>query len=114
MANFGSALAFDGTTLWIGAPNYLSQVGANGTNSLQSLVPIGALYRYSTSVTNANGWDTGAAAPALANPILGSSGTTVTNNASGTETTAYWGSQFGKIITAFRLWGSDDELARRV
>ena len=97
VANFGSALAFDGTTLWIGAPNYLSQVGADGTDSLQSLVPIGALYRYSTSATNPNGWDTGTA-PALANPILGSAGTTITNNASGAETTAYWGSQFGTAI----------------
>jgi hypothetical protein len=97
VANFGSALAFDGTTLWIGAPNYLRQVGVDGSTSLQSLVPIGALYRYSTSATKPNGWDTGAA-PALANPILGSAGTTVTNNASGTETTAYWGSQFGTAI----------------
>ena len=97
VANFGSALAFDGTTLWIGAPNYLSQVGADGTDSLQSLVPIGALYRYSTNATNPNGWDTGTA-PALANPILGSAGTTITNNASGAETTAYWGSQFGTAI----------------
>ncbi len=93
VAGFGSALAFNSQskTLWIGAPNYLSQLNSTDSTSLQ---PIGALYSYTASTQT---WGTGAVTQ-LQNPILGSGGTATSLNLSGTSTTTYWGSQFGSAI----------------
>jgi len=92
-AGFGSALAFNSNsnTLWIGAPNYLSQLNPNDATNLQ---PIGALYSYTSSSQT---WGTGVAT-SLSNPILGTGGSAISLNLSGTSVTTYWGSQFGSAI----------------
>lgn len=98
VANFGSALAFEESTatLWIGAPNYQRQLSSSPSTA-NSLVPIGALYSYSTNASNPNGWDQ-AKPTKLTGPVLGYGGTTQTLAPDGTTTTSYWGSQFGTAI----------------
>ncbi len=92
-AGFGSALAYNSSskTLWIGAPNYLSQLNPNDATNLQ---PIGALYSYTSSSQT---WGTGVAST-LSDPILGTGGSATSLELSGTATTIYWGSQFGSAI----------------
>lgn len=99
VAGFGSALAFDTNTntLWIGAPNYLRQLDPTNPTPLSSLQPIGALYSFNT-VSNSGLWDTGKAIPSLTNALLGTGGTAITLDPSGSPTTTYWGSQFGSAI----------------
>lgn len=99
VANFGLAMAFDPSTesLWIGAPNYLRQLNPASSDALSSLVPIGALYRYSTSASEPQGWGTGIA-QSLSADALGSGGTTTSPGAGGSPTTSYWGSQFASAI----------------
>jgi hypothetical protein len=98
VANFGSALAFEESTatLWIGAPNYQRQLSSSPSTA-NSLVPIGALYSYSTNASNPNGWDQ-AKPTELTAPVLGYGGTTQTLAPDGSTTTSYWGSQFGTAI----------------
>jgi len=98
VAAFGSALAFDPSTstLWIGAPNYLSQLDPSNTSTpLSSTKPIGALYSYSSSSNG--GWDSGQPTP-LGATTLGSGGTASSLDPTGAPTTSYWGSQFGSAI----------------
>ena len=92
-AGFGSALAYNSSskTLWVGAPNYLSQLNPNDATNLQ---PIGALYSYTSSSQT---WGTGVAST-LSDPIRGTGGSATSLDLSGTATTIYWGSQFGSAI----------------
>ena len=92
-AGFGSALAYNSSskTLWVGAPNYLSQLNPNDATNLQ---PIGALYSYTSS---SQSWGTGVVST-LSDPILGTGGSATSPDLSGTPTTIYWGSQFGSAI----------------
>ena len=115
-AGFGSALAYNSNsssqTLWIGAPNYLSQLNPNDATNLQ---PVGALYSYQYSPTDWTGsnaippilqpWGSGAAY-SLATSILGTGGSATSPDLSGTATTIYWGSQFGSAIAVDQASGA--------
>jgi hypothetical protein len=95
LAGFGTALAFDGGTLWIGAPNVLQQLNPSNTATpRQSLVPIGAIYSYTSS---SGGWDTGSST-SLTPTYTGSGGTAITPDPAGSDSTSYWGSQLGSAI----------------
>ena len=102
-AGFGSAIAYNSNnnskTLWIGAPNYLSQLDPNDATNLQ---PIGALYSYTASSQT---WGTGVVST-LSNPILGTGGSATSLNLSGTPITTYWGSQFGSAIAVDQTSGT--------
>ena len=95
VAGFGTALAFDGTNLWIGAPNVLQLLNpSNTTTPGQSLVPIGAIYSYSSS---SGGWNSGTPTP-LTPTYTGTGGTAITPDPTGAASTEYWGSQLGSAI----------------
>ena len=104
VAGFGTALAFDGTKLWIGAPNVLQQLNpTNTTTPGQSLVPIGAIYSYSSTSAS---WGSGTPTP-LARTYTGTGGTASTPDPTGAPTTSYWGSQLGSAIAI----SSDGQIA---
>jgi FG-GAP repeat len=103
VAGFGTALAYDdlSNTLWIGAPNYLRNLGDPAT--IDGLKPIGALYSYSLP-SNSSDW--GAATAVKLAPIVGIGGTLTSAGPVGTPVTSYWGAQFGSALAV-----SDGRLA---
>jgi hypothetical protein len=93
---FGSALAFDGTALYIGAPTYLTEVVSGNT---KSAVPVGAVYRYGPPAAG------GTAALTLYQAGIG--GSLVGLNAAGAEITSYWGERLGSSLAASTTAGSN-------
>ena len=97
---FGSALAFDGTTLYIGAPTYLTEVVSGNT---KSAVPVGAVYRYGPPAAG------GTAALTLFQTGIG--GSLVSLNAAGAIVTSYWGERLGSSLAASTTAGSNGSAA---
>lgn len=87
-SQFGSALAFDGTYLYIGAPTYTKMVN----DDPQSAVAVGAVYRYGPAS------NPGSATLQLYQ--MGISGSLVENNPVGVPTTTYWGERLGSSLAA--------------
>ena len=95
-AQFGTALAFDGSTLWIGGPNYQRQLDPTNTDTpLQTLVSLGAIYGYRSK--DASNWGTGVATP-LAPTALGSFGYAESLDATNTIVKTAWGARLGTAI----------------
>ncbi|MCP9789043.1 FG-GAP repeat protein [Cyanobium sp. Maggiore-St4-Cus] len=90
-ALFGTALAFDGTDLIIGAPGYQRQM-VSGDNS--TAVSIGAVYRFNTKVQSL-----GSLSPRLSQQ-LGQGGSLQSRDPLGETVLSYWGEQLGSAITA--------------
>jgi len=97
---FGSALAFDGTALYIGAPTYLTEVVSGNT---KSAVPVGAVYRYGPPAAG------GTAALTLFQTGIG--GSLVSLNAAGAIVTSYWGERLGSSLAASTTAGSNGSAA---
>ncbi len=95
-SQFGSALAFDGTALYVGAPTYLKEVVSGNT---KSAVPVGAVYRYGPPAAG------GTAALTLYQTGIG--GSLVGLNAAGQEITSYWGERLGSSLAASTTAGSN-------
>lgn len=90
-ALFGTALAFDGTDLIIGAPGYQRQI-VRGDSS--TAVGIGAVYRFNTKVEAL-----GSPTPRLSQQ-LGKGGSLRALNPLGETVISYWGEQLGSAIAA--------------
>ncbi len=99
-AQFGSALAFDGTALYIGAPTYRSEVVSDDATSA---VPVGAVYRYAPTAAG------GSAVLSLEQTGIG--GTLVSLGAAGEEIISYWGERLGSSLAASSTPGSNGDAA---
>ncbi|MEI7666082.1 MAG: hypothetical protein WCI65_08550 [Synechococcaceae cyanobacterium ELA263] len=99
-SQFGSALAFDGTTLYIGAPTYSSDVVSGDSTTA---VAVGAVYSYGP--TSAGG------TAGLSLYQMGIGGSLVENNPVGVATTSYWGERLGSSLAASVTPGSNGNAA---
>lgn len=94
-AQFGSALAFDGTSLYIGAPTYRAQLESGVA---ANTVSVGAVFRYGPA--------SACAAPALSLFQPGTGGSLISLNPVGEPVTSYWGERLGTSLAATRADGS--------